>query len=163
MKINASIIAINFFIISIILFGSNYLLLLEDSEMAAAARSMQAGVSICSPLVLGLDCQVSGLISCVPSPTWIRKSSSEGTRMASAHAIIEGAGQRQRWRLAAGTSGESPARCRRCRAGALALAVAALVAAAGGGDQRQQFSILEHSRPASVNCWENVLNFHDCY
>ena len=67
MKINVSIIAIYFFIISIILFGSNYLLLLE--EMAAAARSMQAGVSICSPLVLGLDCQVSGLISCVPSPT----------------------------------------------------------------------------------------------
>jgi hypothetical protein len=67
MKINVSIIAINFFIIAIILFGSNYLLLLE--EMAAAARSMQAGVSICSPLVLGLDCQVSGLISCVPSPT----------------------------------------------------------------------------------------------
>ena len=34
------IIAINFFIIAIILFGSNYLLLLE--EMAAAARSMRA-------------------------------------------------------------------------------------------------------------------------
>ena len=67
MKINVSIIAIYFFIIAIILFGSNYLLLLE--EMAAAARSMQAGISICSPLVLGLDCQVSGLISCVPSPT----------------------------------------------------------------------------------------------
>jgi hypothetical protein len=67
MKINVSIIAIYFFIIAIILFGSNYLLLLE--AMAAAARSMQAGVSICSPLVLGLDCQVSGLISCVPSPT----------------------------------------------------------------------------------------------
>ena len=69
MKINVSIIAIYFFIIANILFasGSNYLLLLE--EMAAAARSMQAGVSICSPLVLGLDCQVSGLISCVPSPT----------------------------------------------------------------------------------------------
>jgi len=48
------------------------------------------------------------------------------------------------------TSGDSPARCRRGRAGALALAVAALVAAAVGGDQRQQFSILEHSRPASV-------------
>jgi hypothetical protein len=30
------------------------------------------------------------------------------------------------------------------------LAVEALVAAAVGGDQRQQFSILEHSRPASV-------------
>ena len=40
MKINVSIIAINFFIIAIILFGSNYLLLLE--EMAAAARSMRA-------------------------------------------------------------------------------------------------------------------------
>ena len=62
-----SIIAINFFIIAIILFGSNYLLLLE--EMAAAARSMRAGVSICSPLALGLDCQVSGQNSCVPSPT----------------------------------------------------------------------------------------------
>jgi hypothetical protein len=50
MKINVSIIAIYFFIIAIILFGSNYLLLLE--AMVAAARSMQAGVSICSPLVL---------------------------------------------------------------------------------------------------------------
>ena len=46
-------------------------------------------------------------------------------------------------------AGTSPARCRRGRAGALALAVAPLVAAAGGGDQRHQFSILEHSRPAS--------------
>ena len=70
--------------------------------------------------------------------------------MASAHAIIEGAGQQQRWRLAAGTSSYSPAQCRRGRAGALALAVAALIAAAGGGDQQQQFSILEHSRPASM-------------
>ena len=71
--------------------------------------------------------------------------------MASAHAIIEGAGQQQRWRLADGTSGDSPARRRRRRTGALAVAVAALVAAAaGGGDQRQQFSILEHSRPASA-------------
>ena len=113
----------------------------------------------CSPLALGLDCQVSGLTSCVPSPTWMRKSSSEGTRMASAHAIIEGAGQRQRWRLAAGTSGDSPARCRRCRAGALAFAVAALVAAAGGGDQRQQFSILEHSRPASVQLLRKWTKF----
>ena len=133
----------------------NCLLLFEGM----AARSMRAGVSICSPLALGLDCQVSGLTSCVPSPTWMRKSSSEGTRMASAHAIIEGAGQRQRWRLAAGTSGESPARCRRCRAGALAFAVAALVAAAGGGDQRQQFSILEHSRPASVQLLRKCTKF----
>ena len=38
------IIAINFFIIAIILFGSNYLLLLE--EMAAAARSMRADARI---------------------------------------------------------------------------------------------------------------------
>ena len=65
MKINVSIIAINFFIIAIILFGSNYLLLFEGM----AARSVRMGVSICSPLALGLDCQVSGQTSCVPSPT----------------------------------------------------------------------------------------------
>ena len=59
-------------------------------------------------------------------------------------------------RVAAGTS---PARCRRGGAGALALAVAPLVAAAGGGDQRQQFSILEHSRPASVQLLRKWTKF----
>ena len=90
MTINVSIIAIKFFIIAIILLGSKYLLLFEGM----AARSMRVGLSICSPQApaLGLDCQVSGLTSCVPSPNWMSKSSSEGTQMASAHAIIERAG-----------------------------------------------------------------------
>jgi hypothetical protein len=53
-----------FFIISINLFGINYLLLFEG----IAARSMRVGVSICTPFALGLNCQVFGLTSCVPRP-----------------------------------------------------------------------------------------------
>ena len=47
-------------------------------------------VSIGSPLALGLDCQVfvQTICQCIPSPTRMRKSSSEGTQMASALAII---------------------------------------------------------------------------
>ena len=83
MKINVSIIGINFsllpiiginfliifliifFIIAINLFRSNYLLFLEGMT----AHSVRVGVSICSPLALGLDFQVSGMACCVPSPT----------------------------------------------------------------------------------------------
>ncbi len=43
---------------------------------------MQVGVSMCSPPVLELDCQVSGLTNCVPRSNWMRKLSLEGTRMA---------------------------------------------------------------------------------
>ena len=53
------------FIIAIILFGSDNLLLFEGM----AARSMRVGVSICSPLALELDGQVSDMACCVPSPT----------------------------------------------------------------------------------------------
>ena len=73
-----------FFIIAIILFGSNYLLLLEGM----AAHSVPVGVFISSPLAPGLDCQVSGMACCVPSPTWMLKSSSDGTWIASPQAII---------------------------------------------------------------------------
>ena len=73
-----------FFIIAINFFGTNYLLLLEGM----AIRSMRVGVSIWSPLALGLDCQVFGVTICGPRPNKMRKSSPQGTRMASAHAII---------------------------------------------------------------------------
>jgi hypothetical protein len=55
------------FIIAINLFlevGTNYWILFEG----IAACSMRVGVSICSPLLLGLDYQVFGLTICVPRP-----------------------------------------------------------------------------------------------
>ena len=58
-------------------------------------------------------------------------------------------------------SGDSPARRRSGRAGGLAVAVAALVAAAGGEDQRQEFSILEHSMFLSLrktNCFTSICS-----
>ena len=64
MKINVSIIAINFFIIAINLFRSNYWLLFE----AMAVHPMGVGFSISSPLELGLDSQVSGLTTCALLP-----------------------------------------------------------------------------------------------
>jgi hypothetical protein len=74
-----TIIGINFlinvliivFIIAINYFGTNYLLLLEG----VAIGSMRVGVSIHSPLTLGLDCQVFGVTICVPRPNKMRKSS----------------------------------------------------------------------------------------
>ncbi len=71
--INVSIIAINFFIIAITLFGSNYLLLLEG----IATCPMGVLVSIRPTLELELGCQVSSL---TPSPFGTRKSSAEATR-----------------------------------------------------------------------------------
>jgi hypothetical protein len=71
-----------FFIIAIIYFGTNYLLLLEGM----AIGSMRVGVSIHLPLALGLDCQVFGVTICVSRTNKMRKSSP--SRMASAHAII---------------------------------------------------------------------------
>ena len=67
-----TIIGINFliifliilFIIVIIYFGTNYLLLLKG----IAIGSMRVGVSIHSPLALGLDCQAFGVTICVPRP-----------------------------------------------------------------------------------------------
>ena len=67
-----TIIGINFliifliilFIIAIIYFGTNYLLLLKG----IAIGSMRVGVSIHSPLALGLDCQAFGVTICVPRP-----------------------------------------------------------------------------------------------
>ncbi len=75
---------IDFFIIAITLFRSNYLLLFE----AIAVHPTGVGVSISSPLELGLDSQVSGLTSCALLPIGMRKSSSEVTRMTCSHAII---------------------------------------------------------------------------
>ncbi len=49
---------------------------------------MGVGVSIPSPLELGLDSQVSGLTSCGLLPIGMRKSSSEATLMTRSHAII---------------------------------------------------------------------------
>jgi hypothetical protein len=49
---------------------------------------MGVGVSISSPLELGLDSQVSGLTSFGLLPIGMRKSSSEATRMARSDAII---------------------------------------------------------------------------
>jgi hypothetical protein len=49
---------------------------------------MGAGDSKSSPLPVGLGCQVSGMACSVPSPTRMRKSSSECTWMASTLAII---------------------------------------------------------------------------
>ncbi len=66
---------INLFIIAINLFRSNYWLLFE----AMAVLLMGVGVSISSPLELGLDSQVSGLTTCALLPIGMRKSSSEAT------------------------------------------------------------------------------------
>ena len=82
-----TIIGINFliifliilFIIAIIYFRTNYLLLLKG----IAIGSMRVGFSIHSPLALGLDCQAFGVTICVPRPNKMRKFSPEGT-----HAII---------------------------------------------------------------------------
>ena len=49
---------------------------------------MGVGVSISSPLELGLDSQVSGLTSCGLLPIGMHKSSSEATRMTRSDAII---------------------------------------------------------------------------
>ncbi len=49
---------------------------------------MGVGVSIPSPLELGLDSQVSGLTSCGLLPIGMRKSSSEATQMTRSDAII---------------------------------------------------------------------------
>jgi hypothetical protein len=55
-----------------------------------AVLSMEVGVSISSPLELGLDNQVSGLTrtTCALLPIIMRKSSFEATRMTLSHAII---------------------------------------------------------------------------
>jgi hypothetical protein len=53
-----------------------------------AVHPMGMGVSISSPLELGLDSQVSGLTSCGLFPVRMRKSSSEATRMTRSDAII---------------------------------------------------------------------------
>jgi hypothetical protein len=79
-----AIIAINFFIIAINLFTSNYWLLFE----AMVVHPMGVGVSISSPLELGLDSQVSGQTSWGLLPIKMRRSSSEATRMTRFHAII---------------------------------------------------------------------------
>ncbi len=63
--------------------------------------------------------------------------------------------------LAAGTSGDSPAGRRSGRAWKLAAAIAALVAAAGDGDQLLLFSILEHSMFLSLrktDCFTSICN-----
>ena len=71
-------------IIAINLFRYNYWLLFEVMVL----HPMGVGVSIPSPLELGLDSQVSGLTSCGLLPIGMRKSSSEATRMTRSDAII---------------------------------------------------------------------------
>jgi hypothetical protein len=66
------------------LFRYNYWLLFEVMVL----HPMGVGVSIPSPLELGLDSQVSGLTSCGLLPIGMRKSSSEATRMTRSDAII---------------------------------------------------------------------------
>ncbi len=56
--------------------------------MVVHSIGVTVGVSISSPLKLGLDSQVSGLTSCGPLPIVMRKSSSEATRMTCSDAII---------------------------------------------------------------------------
>ena len=145
------IIAINFFIIAIILFGSNYLLLLE--EMAAAARSMRADARI-SHWDSTVKCQAwQAVFPVLPEcanpalkahewPVHMlllrgRGSDSAGGWRRQPSATPPRTPGRWRWRRwlqrrAAGTSGNSSA----------SLSTADL---------------------PSCNCWENVLNFHDCY
>ncbi len=65
-------------------FRSNYWLLFE----AMVVHPMGVGVSISSPLKLGLDTQVSSLTSCALLPIGTRKFSSEATRMTRSHAIF---------------------------------------------------------------------------
>ncbi len=77
--------SINFFIVAINLFRSNYWLLFEAMMVV---HPMGVGVSISSPLELGLDSQVSALKSCALLPIGTRKSSSEATRVTRSHAII---------------------------------------------------------------------------
>jgi hypothetical protein len=49
---------------------------------------MGVGVSISTPLELGLDSQVSGLTSCALLPIRMRKSSSKATRITRSHTIV---------------------------------------------------------------------------
>ena len=83
MAINLDSFFNNFFIIAINLFRSKYWLLFE----AMAVLPMGVGVSISSPLELGLDSQVSGLTTCALLLIGMRKSSSEATRTTRSHAI----------------------------------------------------------------------------
>jgi hypothetical protein len=53
-----------------------------------AIHPMGVGVSISSPLELGLDRQVSGLTSCALLAIGMRKFSFEATRMTRSRAII---------------------------------------------------------------------------
>ena len=152
------IIAINFFIIAIILFGSNYLLLLE--EMAAAARSMRADARIshwdstvkcqawqavfpvlpecANPALKAHEWPVHMLLlrgqGIDSAGGWRLGPAARAQRDAAAVAPGRWRWRWRRWlqRRAAGTSGNSSA------------------------------SLSTADLPA-CNCWENVLNFHDCY
>ncbi len=66
------------------IFRSNYWLLFE----AMAVHPMGVGVSLSSPVELGLDSQVSGLTTCALLPIGIRKCSSEAIQMTYSHDII---------------------------------------------------------------------------